>query len=234
MYAPLSDSKLPPFLISICVNAEAFIRLTDPGWIDFTRGFLASSIITSSTTKTHHHPTPILLVWNAGLHHTRTLPRTGQILPLSTAQPTGEHGSPSGFRPFFSTPFSLLQLSRSTKWCCLGSQACFRFHCHPDSLLLIPFSCIFIVFTCLLCHQIPPPPPTYLRACRSLCIRRRCSLSSPSQFSRQPKPEFRHRHCASLKHTNPSQPFTILLFISAVPPSLTTPGRLNFFHLCAT
>jgi hypothetical protein len=37
------------------VNAEAFIRLTDPRWIDLRRFFLASSITkqTSSTTKPH-------------------------------------------------------------------------------------------------------------------------------------------------------------------------------------
>lgn len=39
-----------------------------------------------------------------------------------------------------------------TKWCCLGSRACFRFRCHPDSS---PSRIRFvIVFTCLLCQTI--------------------------------------------------------------------------------
>jgi len=95
---------------------------------------------------------------------------------------------------------------------------------YPDSLLLIiPFrasslsSFVFCVTTYL-------PPYHHLRACRSLCIRRRRSLSSPSQFSRQPKPQFphRHRHCASLKHTNPPSTLLSPAPLSTVSPSLTT------------
>jgi len=154
------------------------------------------------------------------------------ILPLSTAQPTGEHGSPSVFDLFFTFLLLHKQLSRSLNGAAsvLGLVSVFT------AILTLFFSCILIVFTCLLCHQSATTTTYHLRACRSLCIRRRCSLSSPSQFSRQPKPQFhhRHRHRASLKHTNPSQPFKILLLISTVPPSPTTSGRLSFFRLCAT
>jgi len=126
----------------------------------------------------------------------------------------------------FSTLLFFTFLLPVTKWCCLGSRACFRFHCHIPTHFFS--SSLFVHPHCLHLSSVSsnPPLPTYhhLRACRSLCIRRRCSLSSPSQFSRQPKPQFRHRHrhCASLKHTKPPSTLLNLAPLSTVSPSLTT------------
>jgi len=82
----------------------------------------------------------------------------------------------------FSTLLLLLTLP-VTKWCCLGSRACFRFHCHIPTHFFS--SSLFVHPHCLHLSSVSLPtylPTTHLRACRSLCIRRRCSLSSPSQF----------------------------------------------------
>lgn len=48
-----------------------------------------------------------------------------------------------------SSTFTLSFQTTVTKWCCLGSRACFRFHCHSESSpILISHSCIFF------CHQL--------------------------------------------------------------------------------
>ena len=120
------------------------------------------------------------------------------ILPLSTAQPTGEHGSPSVF------DLTFFHLSRSLNGAALVLGLVSVFTAISSRH---PLSCILIVFICLLCHQ---SATTYLlppRACRSLCIRHRCSLSSPSQFHDNRNRNSPPCHRASLKHTNPSQPF---------------------------
>jgi hypothetical protein len=75
--------------IFICVNAEAFIRLTDPGWIDYCVS--CSSIITPFVYDETTPPSYSLECW---LSSTRSLlPGYGHS-PLSTAQPLGSMDLP--------------------------------------------------------------------------------------------------------------------------------------------
>jgi hypothetical protein len=126
-----SDSK--PYLISICVNAEAFIRLTDPGWIDLFWCFLHPR---SSKSLVHDETTPLCPFVGMLAFIMQDLSSIMDILRCRRLNPLGSMDLPSARLFFF---YLFHKLSRSTKWCCLGSRACFRFHCHPDSS-----SCILI------------------------------------------------------------------------------------------
>lgn len=229
MYA-LSDSK-PPNL-PICVNAEAFSRLTDPRRIDFYR---VSCILdhhfssTTNTTTTPHHRFVGMLAFITP----RSLPRTGTFSAVDGSTPLGSMDLPQ-FSTLFFTIF-LHKFLPVTKWCCLGSRACFRF-----SLPSLLSSCIILtVFISLLCHQSRhrlPPTTTIHRVHAEVfafaVAAARCLHHH--KFSRQPeKPAI-----SSPRHSNIPTPLSTL----CAPPSLSrpfvrllhTPGHRNFLVGCCT
>jgi len=113
--------------------------------------------------ETHHHsqPTRSLECWPSS---NKVSPSNNwSILPLSTAQPTGEHGPPSVFRPYFFSPFYSRSLNGAAS--VLGLVSVFTAISRLTSSHH-PFSCILIVFICLLCHQTRHylPTTTYVHA----------------------------------------------------------------------
>jgi hypothetical protein len=167
------------------VNAEAFIRLTDPRWIDYCVS--CSSIITplvydetphlfargASTAGLSLPPTlylPALLLDHTPSYPLECWPSSNKVSPryghspLSTAQLLGSMDLPQfDFTSFFFFPSRSLNGAASA----LGLVSVFI--AIPTPLFSYSPSCILIVFICFLRHQfatITYHPPSC--ACRSL------------------------------------------------------------------
>jgi hypothetical protein len=193
-------------------------------------GFLASSIITFRPRRTPPppHTTGSLECWPSSHQGLSLEPEHS---PLSTAQPHWGAWISLSFRPFFT--IFLHKFLPVTKWCCLGSRACFRF-----SLPSLLSSCIILtVFISLLCHQSRhrlPPTTTIHRVHAEVfafaVAAARCLHHH--KFSRQPeKPAISSPRHSNI--TNPSlNPLTLALF-STVCPSLT-PWSLKLPRRCYT
>jgi hypothetical protein len=203
MYA-LSDSK-PPNL-PICVNAEAFSRLTDPRRIDFYRvSCILDHHFSSTTNTTTTIPTPPVR-WNAGLHHTKVSPSNRNILRCRRLNPTGEHGSPSVFDPFFyHFPSQIPSRSLNGAASVLGLVSVFHYHLFSLRASSSLSSLVFCVINPATAYHLPPPS--------TVCMQK--SLHSPSplpavftitNFHDNPKnPQFRHLDTQTYQPL--SQPF---------------------------
>lgn len=147
IYSVCTPVRLETYIF-ICVNAEAFIRLTDPGWIDYCVS--CSSIITPLVyDETTPHP---LIRWNAGLHQTRSLLRGYGHSPLSTAQLLGSMDLPQ-----FDFTFLFFTLSRSLNGAASALGLVSVFIAIPTLLLSLRASSLSSFVFCVIIRHLYPP-----------------------------------------------------------------------------